>query len=54
MTNFEKIKQMNIEQLAELLFWIDYDVDGYKYIGGNQLLLGDVEGIKEWLESEVE
>lgn len=53
MTNFERIKQMGIKELAALLgcIWSDFD-DNIRIINGDVILdsFGDIE---EWLEREV-
>ena len=61
MTNFEKIKSMSIEKMAEFLCNIDTDVYDEELIfscclgDNNDIEIRDTYGdIKEWLESEVE
>lgn len=54
LTNYERIKNMSVEEMAELLasIWVDED-DLLKHIGG--VFVFDTESsIEEWLESEVE
>lgn len=61
MTNFEKIKQMSVEEIAELLDNISescYD-KGYGFSNCGNCPLSILPscastGIKDWLESEVE
>ena len=54
MTNFERIKQMGIKELAILLgcIWSDFD-DNIRIINGD-VILDSFDDIEEWLESEVE
>lgn len=53
MTNFERIKQMNIQDMAEFLRFIDYDwSDDTRTIDGDTVP-DTISDIKEWLESEV-
>lgn len=54
MTNFERIKQMGIKELAALLgcIWSDFD-DNIRIINGD-VILDSFDDIEEWLESEVE
>lgn len=54
MTNFERIKQMGIKELAILLgcIWSDFD-DNIRIINGD-VILDSFDDIEEWLESEVD
>ena len=54
MTNFERIKQLGINELAILLgcIWSDFD-DNIRIINGD-VILDSFDDIEEWLESEVE
>ena len=54
MTNFERIKQMGIKELAILLgcIWSDLD-DNIRIINGD-VILDSFDDIEEWLESEVD
>ena len=54
MTNFERIKQMGIKELASLLgcIWSDLD-DNIRIINGD-VILDSFDDIEEWLESEVD
>lgn len=54
MTNFERIKQMGIKELAALLgcIWSDFD-DNIRIINGD-VILDSFDDIEEWLEREVE
>ena len=60
MTNFEKIKSMSIEEMADFLTNIDTDIEDVEptfscVIGNKEIEVYDSYGdIKEWLESEVE
>lgn len=54
MTNFEKIKQMSVEELAE---WLQDDINGcFCCIYGRDFTCPNtcISGISEWLEREVE
>ena len=53
MTNFERIKQMGIKELAALLgcIWSDFD-DNIRIINGD-VILDSFDDIEEWLESDV-
>lgn len=52
MTNFERIKQMGIKELAILLgcIWSDFD-DNIRIINGD-VVWDSFDDIEEWLESE--
>lgn len=59
MTNFEKIKSMSIEEMADFLCNIDTDIHEEELIfscclgDNNDIEIRDTYGdIKEWLESE--
>ena len=54
MTNFERIKQMGIKELAALLgcIWSDFD-DKIRIINGD-VILDSFDDIEEWLESEAD
>ena len=54
MTNFERIKQMGLKELAILLgcSWSDLD-DNIRIINGD-VILDSFDDIEEWLESEVD
>lgn len=55
MTNYEKIKAMSIEEMAEWICGIyDDDYCDGKYICGTTIPVYDEETIREYLESEVE
>ncbi|MGN1138292.1 MAG: hypothetical protein ACI4RM_02505 [Ruminococcus sp.] len=59
MTNFEKIKQMNIDEMAEQLFFIldcdDCPIEKYKGYSDQNCNNGTCKGaLKKWLESEAE
>lgn len=53
MTNFERIKQMGIKELAILLgcIWSDFD-DHIRVINGD-VVFDSFSDIEEWLEREV-
>lgn len=62
MTNYEKIKGMNVEELAEFLLVFDGETDRYNYViaSDNEFVLYDscdnkeeaIRKQKEWLERE--
>lgn len=52
MTNFERIKGMSIEELAEFLFSIEELSEGYSIAIGNSKDICSTLDVKEWLESE--
>lgn len=62
MTNFERIKGMSVDELAEFLLVFDGETDGYNYViaSDNEFSLYDscdskeesIRKQKEWLESE--
>jgi hypothetical protein len=54
MTNFEKIKGMSIEQLAEFICGICDEEDGSKFINGIIIPDFDEYAVQEWLERTVE
>ena len=51
MTSYEKIKRMNVEELAEFISGI-YDEDENKVIREITIPAYNEDDIKEWLESE--
>ncbi len=59
-TNYERIKNMSIEEMAEFICGIYDDYDDtqrtmcYKFINGIEIPDYDEDRIKEWLNSEVE
>lgn len=55
MTNYEHIKQMSVEGIAEFICGIhDEYEDNAKFINGITIPEYDEYSIKEWLESEAE
>ena len=50
MTNFEKIKAMNIDEVAELFL----NCNDYCYTAGDCKNCEQLTQIKQWLESEAE
>jgi hypothetical protein len=57
MTNFERIKGMSVEELAEMLLEFDYEYSVYIVMGQWYNEWEKEDAIKaqiEWLESEVE
>lgn len=62
MTNFEKIKQMSVEEMARFLYWLKntYCDDDFCKIGksGQCFCFEDEKiclcGLKQWLESEAD
>lgn len=54
-TNFERIKAMSVDKLAEFICGIyDTEEDNAKFINGTIIPAYTEYDIKEWLESEVE
>jgi hypothetical protein len=53
MTNFERIKEMTVDEMADFIcdIYADNDHNGEIRVGGQWMLDIDVEG---WLEREVE
>ena len=55
MTNFERIKGMSVEKLAEFICGIyDMEEDKAKFINGTIIPCYSEDDIREWLEREVE
>jgi hypothetical protein len=54
MTNYEKIKAMSVEEMAELIDDSPCNSCNYRQKGFSKCPQECEEGIKEWLESEVE
>ena len=54
MTNFEKIKAMSVEEMAELIDDAPCNFCNYRQKGFSKCPQKCEEGIKEWLESEEE
>ena len=55
MTNYEKIKAMSVEEMADFICGIyDYEPGYDKFICGETIVDYDEIRLKEWLESEVE
>lgn len=54
MTNYERIKNMSVEEMAGLLasIWVDED-DLLRHISG-AFVYNCQSGVEEWLESEAE
>ncbi len=59
-TNYERIKNMSVEELAEFICGIYDDYDDiqrtfcYKFINGIEIPDYDEDKIKDWLNSEVD
>lgn len=54
MTNYERIKNMSIEEMAEFICGIfDIQPDDSKFINGDLIPMYDENEIRQWLESEV-
>lgn len=51
MTNYENIKQMSIDEMAEEISTMSYDL-AIKL--GKNFVVNDKRSIKQWLESEAE
>ena len=54
MTNFERIKQMTVPELARLLESIFVDYDEFTRTIDGKIIFDTFDSIEEWLESEVE
>ena len=55
MTNFERIKNMSLEQLAEFICGIyDMEEDNAKFINGTIIPCYNEKDIRKWLEREVD
>ena len=52
MTNYEKIKNLSIEEMAD--FMNEMDLNPCGHCNGECEILSCIERYKEWLESEVE
>ena len=53
MTNFERIKQMTVSELARLLGCIFVDCDEFTRTIDGKIIFDSFDSIEEWLESEV-
>ena len=53
MTNFERIKQMSVEEMARLLGCIFADCDEFTRTINGKIIFDSFNSIEEWLESEV-
>ena len=53
MTNFERIKQMTVSELARLLGCIFVDCYEYTRTINGKTMFDSFDSIEEWLESEV-
>ena len=54
MTNFERIKQMTVPEMARLLGCIFVDCNEYTRTINGKTIFDSFNSIEEWLESEVE
>ena len=54
MTNFERIKQMTVSELARLLESIFVDCDEFTRTIDGKIMFDSFDSIGEWLESEVD
>ena len=54
MTNYERIKQMTVPELARLLGSIRNDLYGHTRTINDDKMWDSLDDIEEWLESEVE
>lgn len=54
MTNFERIKQMSIKEIARLLGCIFADCNEYTRTIDGKIMFDSFDNIEEWLESEVD
>ena len=53
MTNFERIKQMSVEEMAHLFGNIFIDYDEFTRTIDGKIIFDSFDSIEEWLESEV-
>ena len=53
MTNYERIKQMTVSELARLLGCIFVDCNEYTRTINGKTMFDSFDSIEEWLESEV-
>ena len=54
MTNYDRIKDMSVEELAEFICGIfDIQPDNSKFINGDLIPMYDENEIRQWLELEV-
>ena len=54
MTNYDRIKAMSIEEMAEFICGIfDIQLDNSKFINGDLIPMYDENEIRQWLEMEV-
>ena len=53
MTNFERIKQMSVEEMARLLGCIFADCDEFTRTIDGKIIFDSFNSIEEWLESDV-
>lgn len=53
MTNFEKIKQMNVEEMADFLDYSVWENENYHTVIDKKVFI-NTSDIAEWLESEVQ
>lgn len=54
MTNFERVKQMTVSELARLLGCIFVDCNEFTRTIDGKIIFDSFNSIEEWLESEVE
>ena len=54
MTNYERVKQMTVSELARLLGCIFVDCNEYTRTINGKTMFDSFDSIEEWLESEVD
>lgn len=55
MTNYDRIKNMSVEEMADFLCGVyDDEEDGAKFICGIVIPCYNEDDIKQWLETEVQ
>ena len=54
MTNYERIKQMTVEEMARLLGCIFADCDEFTRTINGKTMFDSFDSIEEWLESDSE
>lgn len=54
MTNFERIKQMTVKEIARLLGCVFVDCNEYSRTIDGKIIFDSFDDIEEWLESKVD
>jgi hypothetical protein len=53
MTNYDRIRNMSVDELAEFIDYSVWEAEDFNKIIDKKVLYG-VEDVKQWLESEVD